>query len=113
MLLPELAWPIPVDLDAVAVGIAEIDGLADEMVGEPDEGDAVARGVRQPCRKLLALGQQQREVIQAAVSGGPPGVTLLHEDQQLATIDAKRRLDGVLIEHRQADDLLVELQRAP
>ena len=43
---PEFAWPIPVNLDAVAVGISQIDGLADEMVGEPDESDAVASSVR-------------------------------------------------------------------
>ena len=86
---PQLARPIPVDLDPVPVRIAEVDRLADEVVGEPDERDAVARGVRQPAREIDAFGQEQREVIEArrVPRGAAPGV--LHQHDQLAAAGAE------------------------
>ena len=41
--LPERARAVPVDLDAVPVRVAEVDRLADEVVGEPGERHPVAR----------------------------------------------------------------------
>ena len=38
--LPELARTVPVDLDPVLVGVAEVQRLADEMIREPGEGHA-------------------------------------------------------------------------
>ena len=39
--LPERARAVPVDLDAVPVGVAQVDRLADDVVGEAGERDAV------------------------------------------------------------------------
>jgi hypothetical protein len=66
--LPVLARTVPVDLDAVAVGIGEVDRLADVMVGEPLELDAVACGVREPAGEVDAFGHEQREMVEARVA---------------------------------------------
>ena len=50
------------------VGVAEVERLADEVVGEPGERHAVARRVREPAREVGALGQQQGEVVEAGVA---------------------------------------------
>ena len=70
--LPDLARAIPVDLDPMAVGVVEVQRLADEVIGEAGERDAVARGVRQPAREVGALLEQQREVVEPRVAEGRP-----------------------------------------
>src|SRR3954449_1423193 len=61
--LPDLARAIPVDLDAVLVGVGEVDRLADVVVRHADERDLLARGVREPAGEVGALGHEQREVV--------------------------------------------------
>src|SRR5437773_8429233 len=71
---PLRAWPVAVDLDAVALGVVEVERLADEMVrgaGQPPSGARRPRkgpGERGPPR------DQDREVKQPRRSGrGPRG----------------------------------------
>ena len=87
---PDLARAVPVDLDAVPVGVAEVDRLADEVVGQAGQRHAVATGVRQPAREVGALGQQQREVVEAGVAVRGPGARLLDEHEQLPAARAER-----------------------
>jgi len=50
----------------MAIGIAEVDRLADIVVGEPGERDPVARRVGKPAREIGTVRQEQREVVEAA-----------------------------------------------
>ena len=55
---PDLARAVPVDLDPVPIGVAEVERLADEVVGEPDERHPIARGVCQPACEIAPLRQR-------------------------------------------------------
>ena len=48
------ARPVTIDLDAVAFGIGEIDGFADQVVGGALQPDVVVRGVGQPASEFFA-----------------------------------------------------------
>ena len=63
----QISRTIPVDLDAVTVRIAEVDRLADEVIRETTSG-TLSRLACEPTGDLDALGQEQREVVEA---GGP------------------------------------------
>ena len=110
--LPDLPRPVPVDLDPVRVGIAQVERLADEVVGEPDERHAVARRVREPAREVGALGHEQREVVEAGVADRRPRTGLLDEHQQLAPARAERRAAVSLLEQLEPDRRPVVLERA-
>ena len=75
--VPELAWTVRVDLDPVVVGVAQVERLADEVVGEAVELHAVSRGVREPAREVGALGHEQREVEETGVAVGGSRAGLL------------------------------------
>ena len=110
--LPDLARAVPVDLDPVPVGVVEVQRLADEVIGEAGERNAVARGVRQPAREVGALLDEQREVVEPRVAGGRPGARLLDEHEQLARADAQRRPARAVFQHAQPDGAAVVVQRA-
>ena len=110
--LPDVARAVPVDLDPMAVGVVEVQRLADEVIGEAGERDPVARGVRQPAREVGPLLEQQREVIEARVAEGRRGVRLLDEHEQLALAGAERGPAGTGLEHAQPDRAAVERERA-
>ncbi len=61
--LPLLAWAVGVDLDAVPVGIAQIDRLAHRMVRQPFERDPFPSCVREPTGQAHAVGDEQRDVV--------------------------------------------------
>ena len=82
--LPELARPVGIDLDAVVVGIAEIDRLAHVVIGEALQLDLVARGVREPPREARAVGHEERDVVEARVPVVGLGAGLLDEADELA-----------------------------
>ena len=63
--LPALARPVVVDLDAVALGIVEIERLADAVVGGAGDRHAVARDVQDPARMVLPRRHQEGGVIEA------------------------------------------------
>src|SRR5206468_5591445 len=89
--LPRLARTVPVELDSVLVGSAEMDRLADEVVGEADERNPLAGRVREPAGEVGALGDAQREVVEAGVPGRRPRTGLLDENEQLS-VAAERRM---------------------
>ena len=65
---PRLTRAVAIDLDAVTIGIGEVDRLADVVVGQPDERHAVARGAGEPGGELRPLGDEEREVVEARVA---------------------------------------------
>ena len=110
--LPELARPVVVDLDAVLVGIAEVDGLADEVVGGAREPHALAYGVREPARQAGPVGQQQGEVEEPRAPRRRLRARLLDELEQARPTSAERCAAVALREHGKADGLAVVGQRA-
>ena len=66
--LPQLPRPVGVDLDAVPVGVAEVDRLAHEMVGRAGQAHALAHRVGDPAREAAAVRQQQGEVEEAGAA---------------------------------------------
>ena len=74
----------------MAVRVAEVDRLADEVVRQAGQRHAVAGGVREPAREVGALRQEQREVVEAGVAARRPRARLLDEDEQLAAAGAER-----------------------
>ena len=101
--LPRLARTVPIDLDPVTVGVAEVKGFADEMIRQPDKRHPVARGVREPGREIDALRHQQGEVIEPGVARGGACTGQLDEDEQLAPADAERRPASASVKELQAD----------
>jgi hypothetical protein len=100
--LPALAWPVPVDLDPVVVGVAEVDRLADEVVAQACEGDPLAGHVREPAREVGSLGEQEREVVEAGVVVRVRRARLLDEHDQLR-VRTERRAAVRPCEQPQAD----------
>ena len=109
--LPELPRPVMVDLDPVPVRVAEVDRLADVVVGESDQGHAVARGVRQPAREVRALGHAQGEMEEAGEAVGRPRARLLDETEELGAVHTERCPAHAAVEDVQADRTLVVRDR--
>jgi hypothetical protein len=68
-----LAWPfvgrsVAVDLDAVAVGIVQVDGLADAVVGGAVDCDAMIDETLQRAGQLLARRIEDGEVVETGRS---------------------------------------------
>ncbi len=79
--LPHLARPVPVDLDPVPVGVAQIERLADEVVGQPDERHAVADRMREPAREVDPPRDEEREVVEPGRAGNRSRARLLDEHE--------------------------------
>ena len=110
--LPHLARAVPVDLDSVLVRIGQVERLADEMIREPDEGDSVADGVRQPAREVDAFGHEQGEVVEPGMAACRLRSGLLDQAQQLTPTGPERRRAAVAIKYIQADGANVVVDRA-
>jgi hypothetical protein len=82
------------------------------VVGEAGERHLRARGVRQPAREVLALGEQDREVVQAGLARRRPRARQLAQAQELGPGGAEPRLAAALLEDVEADRAAVELERA-
>ena len=78
---PLVARAVAVDLDAVPVGVAQVDRLADDVVGEAGERDAVLSRVGEPAGEVRARGHEQRVVVEAGVvlHGERAGLLVEHE----------------------------------
>ena len=111
--LPDLARAVVIDLDAVLVGVAEVDGLADEVVGGTREPHALTHGMREPARQAGPIGQQQREVEQARAPGRRLCAGLLDELQQTRLAGAERGATVALGQDVEADRPPVVVERAP
>ena len=55
---------VGIDLDAVAFGIVEIDGFADEVIGEARQRHLVGGRMHQPAREVLSRRHQECGVIE-------------------------------------------------
>ena len=65
---PLVAWPVAVDLDAVAVGVRDIQGLADQVVRLPDLQTRL-RHAQQGPPEVRPARQQHGKMVQPR---GPP-----------------------------------------
>ncbi len=102
--LPERARPVVVDLDAVAVGIAEVDRLAHEVVGRAGEADPRrAPRARASSARLRPVGQQQREVEEPGAARSGLRARHLDELEQALLAHAERRAPAPCVEHVEAD----------
>src|SRR4051794_34381423 len=85
---PGVARAVAVDLDAVAVGVAQVERLADEVVGRARELHPAACRVLEPAGEPGAVRQQQREVEETgARAAAGPGPWLLLEHHEVAPRD--------------------------
>ena len=91
--LPELARPVGVDLDAVPVGVAEVDRLADEVVGRARQAHALAHRVGDPEREAAPVRQQQREVEQPGAPGRRLRARHLDQLEQARTVRRRASRD--------------------
>jgi hypothetical protein len=66
---------VAVQLHAIAIGVTQIDGLADTMVGGPVNGDACGNHAGKGSPQRGAVRIQKRGVIQAGMAGGWGGAT--------------------------------------
>ena len=110
--LPDLARPVPVDLDPVLVGVAEVDRLADEVVGDADDRHLLAGGVREPAGEVGPLRHEQGEVVQARIAARGPRAGLLAEHEQVLAAGPERRPAVAAAVDAQADRALVVGDRA-
>ena len=83
----------------MVVGVAEVERLAHEVVGQPDELHAVSRGVREPAREVCALGHEQREVVETGEAVGGFRSRLLDEHEQVLPARAERRASRLALTH--------------
>src|SRR6266436_1530614 len=81
--LPLFAGTVGVDLDAVAVRIAEIDRLADGVIREPFDCGPLACGLRKPARETRPVGYEQRDVVEAGMTVGRLRARLLDKTDEL------------------------------
>jgi hypothetical protein len=108
---PVLDRPVAVELDPVPVGVVEVDRLGDAVVRRA--GDRRARD-RQPLEgagQLLAVWEEQREVVEPRVAAGRPRAGVLVEDEHVLGLGAERGDRGVVRAHAQPDRVLVEADR--
>jgi L-ascorbate metabolism protein UlaG (beta-lactamase superfamily) len=108
--LPLLARPVGVDLDPVVVGILEVDGLADPVVGETGERYTVAGSVGEPAREARPLGHEKRDVEEPGVAGARPRARLLDEAHELG-IAPERGPTLLAPEDAEADLVLPVVER--
>ena len=76
----------------MAVGIAQIERLADKVVGEPDQRHTIADGVVKPPGEVKAFGKQQRDVVEAGVAGARARARLFDEDKEFTSGNTQRHL---------------------
>ena len=63
------ARAVVVELDAVAVGVVEVDGDGAAVVGAVVDRDAVVEQALDGMAELLAVGVDERDVVEAGVAG--------------------------------------------
>jgi hypothetical protein len=96
----------------MAVGVTQIQRLADEVVGEAVERHAVADGVGQPRGQLAASRQEQREVVQAGEAARGARTRLHNEHDELTPPGAERRPRAAALAHLETDGAPVVVERA-
>ena len=101
-----------VDLDAVSVRIGEVDRLADEVVGHPEQWHPVLGGVGEPAREISPLRHAQGEVVEPRVPPRPPRARLLDEAEQLDPVGTERGSAALSPDQLEADHAAVVAERA-
>ena len=96
----------------MGVRVAQVERLADVVVGQADQRHTVARSVCQPRRQVGARRHQQGEVVEAGAAVGRYRPRLLDQVQQLCAAGAERGLGAVLAEQLQADRPAVVVEGA-
>ena len=81
--LPELARTVCVDLDPVPVRVAQIQGLADEVVGDTGHRHLLTNRVREPGGEIPTFRDEQCEVEETRVARRRLRARNLVEDEQL------------------------------
>jgi hypothetical protein len=107
---PFLARPVDIDFDAVALGIGEVDRLADQMIGRPLQSPARLREMGQPLGEMPARRQQEGGVEQTGVAPCmPPGGRVAAQLDHRRVAGAEQHRLAVFAEQAKADGVLVEL----
>src|SRR5215216_886920 len=66
--LPLGAWAVAIDLDAVPVGVAQVDRLADQVVRHALERDLRVCRICEPTGEVVARREEKREMEEARVA---------------------------------------------
>src|SRR5919112_1645691 len=109
---PPLARAVGGQLDAVAVGVGQVDGLVGAVVGGALDGGIRRRQTQRRPREFLPRGEQQSVVVEARVAPGARRPGLLVEDEQILLACPHCRLYTLSAVQPQADSVLVEGDRA-
>src|SRR2546429_6707565 len=108
---PFAARPVRVVLDAIALDIVEIEGLADEMVSRAGERQSLVERSPHEATELLLAGQKDRKVVEARGVPRPfatPGKR--EEPQQRRTIRTENGMVIAAADSAQTEPL-VEVDR--
>jgi hypothetical protein len=109
--LPERGIAIGIDLDAVAFGIVEIDGLADAVIGKARQRHALDRSMDQPARQILARRHQERGVIEAGrIAGFARSVRTRLQHHQLHPACAEHNARGHAFHYGKAEHVPIEIR---
>ena len=109
---PDGPVAVPGQLEAVAVGIGEVDRLVGAVVRGPLDRGPRDRDPHGDPRELRAGAEQEGHVVQAGVAGGRASGRVLVEDEHVAPAGAERRLAAVAAVHAKPDHALVERECA-
>jgi hypothetical protein len=107
---PFVARAIPVDLDPIALGVIEVHGFTNEMVGSSRETPIGFDDATDRARQLGPTGNQDREVEQPGGSIGPGSCPrAMNELDQWAPVESEASLVFRPVQPVEADRFLVEL----
>ena len=109
--LPELARTVGIDLDPVPVRVAQVERLADEVVGDSGHRHLLADCVGEPGGEVAPFRDEEREVEETRVARRRLGARNLVEDEQLR-ISADGGAPVPLLAHPKPDRLSVVVERA-
>ena len=107
---PVLAAAVGGELDAVAVGVGQVDRLGDAVVGRAADARAGDGEPLRGARELEPRGVQEREVVEAGVAPGGARVRVLDEHEQVLAAGAERGAVVLAAVQPQADRGLVEVR---
>jgi len=109
---PPLARAVRVELDAVAVGVAQIEGLRDAVVGGARQRRAGGAEAQDGVGERGPVRGQQGEVVEAGVAARGAHAELLVQDDEVSTAGAHRSASAIAALLAQADCVLVEADGA-
>jgi hypothetical protein len=106
---PLLARAVAVELDSVALGVAQVERLADQVVGRPGEAPARVGHAAQRAREVGPARHEQREVEEAGgASRTRRRVGRRQQLDQRLALEAHRDDAVIAVELAQPDNALVE-----